>query len=637
MSGFLVLHWRSDVNPAVIDRIVNDGASRLHHSHPAEVNPKTTILADSEFWCARHAAAEGLPSRMTTSPEDGSWIFTFGPASYLGKRMSERLLLELLRDITHDPAAAARAMDGVFAAVAFDRPRRRLFVVPSALGACAVYMRVSEEGVIGLSSSLLALAALGPVTLDDFTCQTLHRCGHRLPPYTIFTEIQSVPEGSLIELSAGRSRAHRYWAPNFTQPAPRTIHDAADRISQELANSCSVLIDPRTSVFSDLTGGFDSRVSTACLLKGQIPFTATVAGGPDHPDVCASQRICEAERIPLAVVDPAEDPGTLAGDIDAALLLSEGCIDAFSFATTLRVKRALLASAAPHPITTVSGGFGECYRDFFWAQEFGSRGRRQSASIERIIRYRLDTSLDRMDYFTTDWRPEWRARLREYLGNIIEPYRHERNTAQLDVVYLRKMAGMIGAFSTPSARFSHPLVPFASVPALEVAMSVPPRWRYEARLLRHIASKLAPRLAGYSTLAGCPCVPVGFQNWYQFLPRYARQAQRLIRKASAVWMGSSIFADYVEPEPERNPYLTFLEGETRPGGHLHWGSMETADWYLPDGLSRLLQEAREPGGYHLRRTISRIYTCEAMIRKAEAAISQTSTFAATSASRLAVR
>jgi hypothetical protein len=102
-------------------------------------------------------------------------------------------------------------------------------------------------------------------------------------------------------------------------------------------------------------------------------------------------------------------------------------------------------------------------------------------------------------------------------------------------------------------------------------------------------------------------------------------------------MGSSIFADYVEPEPERNPYLTFLEGETRPGGHLHWGSMETADWYLPDGLSRLLQEAREPGGYHLRRTISRIYTCEAMIRKAEAAISQTSTFAATSASRLVVR
>ena len=125
---------------------------------------------------------------------------------------------------------------------------------------------------------------------------------------------------------------------------------------------------------------------------------------------------------------------------------------------------------------------------------------------------------------------------------------------------------------------------------------------------------------------------MSLQNWHRFLPRYAMETQRLVRKASAVWFGKTLFPDYIEPEPQRNPCLAFLELETRPGGHLHWGSMQTGDWYLPDGLARLVQDAREPGGYRLHHTISTIYTCEAIIRLAERTLLQPFATAATSAS-----
>lgn len=616
MSGFLVLHWPPDANPDAVRHFADEACVRLRQSHPFGAEPKTTTLDHERFWCVKFDTINSPSSTIFTAPEDGSWIFTMGSVAYSGRRVSDSALSGMLSDIAKNPIAAAKRLSGVFAVVTFDSPRQRILVVPSALGLYAVFVRRTEEGLVGISSSLLALTALGPVTLDEFTYQSLYRCGHRLPPKTLFSQISSVPEGCLIEVGSAGYHEHRYWAPAFDHRAPDTISGAAESVAKELTGYCASLIEPGARVFSDLTGGYDSRVSTASLIRSSIPFIPTVVGSAGHPDVLASRRICRAENLALHVADPMEDPNTLSTEIEAALLLSEGCVDAFTFAATLRAKKMLLAEAGARPVTMVSGGLGECYRDFFWAQEFLDRGKYQPASIERLIRYRLDSSPVRMDLFARDWHQDWKKNLQKYLAEIVEPYSGQRNTAQIDVVYLRKMSGMIGAFSTATSRFSAPLVPFSSLPALEIALSVPARWRYGARLLRHVAFALAPRFASYMTLSGCPCAPMNIRNWYRFLPRQMMQAERLMRKLSTVWMGRTVFPDYVEPQPETNPYAIFIDAETRPGGHLHWDSMQTADWYRPAALARLLLEARHPAGFRNRSTISRIYTCEAIVRLA---------------------
>jgi hypothetical protein len=611
MSDFLILVKRIGISDDVAELSFRRACSALRRSR--ECSPNLLTRHESGFRIARLVDSSSPASPFVQSYQ--SWLFAHGAVSRSGKMVAGNLFVQLLQDIAIDAVSAARTLDGVYAIVAATPSGHRLFVIPSPLGLFGVYTRKLGEKLIGISSSVLALAALGPVTLDDFTFRALFRCGHRLPPHTMFQEIRSVPEGCLLELDEVGFTTRRFWSPNFQRMHPNRLRDCAESIGRRMGEYCAALADPSRPVFSDLTGGYDSRVSTAALVNRAIPFVATVAGSDRHPDVIAARQICNAQSMPLIVVDPAPLSEGVSTDVRDALTMSEGAVDAFTFATTLRMKRSL-AAIVGQPISTVSGALGECYRDFYWSQEFLHRGRRQHASISRLIRYRMDSSPARMDLFSSDWRNLWREELRSYIEEIIEPYSLHRNTAQIDAVYLRKMAGMIGAFATASAQISVPLVPFGSLPALDMALSVPPRWRFQARLLREVSWFLSPGLASHMTLSGRPCAPLRFNNWHKFLPKYRMDLERFVRKFSTVWLGKTFFSEYCDPLPRENPYSPFIRVQSQLGGALHLESMHTGPMYNPRVLTKLLQEATEPQGFSLGGVVSRIYTCEAMVRAA---------------------
>jgi hypothetical protein len=598
------------------------GAVALGQSHPLTPAHKISEFSQDSFCCAKLDSDDSPVSSLFRHPGDGSWIFVLGTASYAGKRISDSMLPDLLSEVRQNPGGASKKLDGVFTVVAFDADRKRAIVVPSALGELAIYVRKNEQGIIGISTSIHTLATLGPVSLDEFTCRTLYRCGHRLPPSTVFNEIKSIRLGCLLEVEGGRCEEQNYWSPSFAEPVGKTLASTANEIAELLTGYCTSLIEPGMSVVSDLTGGFDSRVTTACLMRAGIPFVPTVSGSNEHPDVIISRRICQGEELPLMVVDTEENLGDVSQDIKAAVTLSEGCVDTAAYMNTLRVKRKIFSSFSQRPVVAVGGGLGECYRDFYWYQEFLDRGKRKPASIEKLIRYRIDARPLRMDFFAQDWHRDWREQIRSYVEGVIQPYSGERNTAQIDVVYLHKMTGMVGGTISAMARWSAPLAPFFSTAALDRALSVPPQWRYGSRLLRQICSSVRPRVAEYTALQGGPCAPMTLKNWYRFLPKYQKEVERVIRKASTVFLGKTLFPEYLEPPPTSNPYADFMRQEVRPGGHLDFESMETASWYAPEMLAALLQEARAPLGYNHRRAVLWIYTCEAMSRWAHTNASQ---------------
>ncbi|MGB9073631.1 MAG: hypothetical protein WCC22_13405 [Terriglobales bacterium] len=615
MSGFLLLHWPEQIDPTLVESTCYRACTALRRSHPESTSLQVTNLTTDRFWCVKLDAADRSFVPVFKNARDGSWVFVLGSATYEGKRLSDSVLPRLLADVRLDSSAASRRLDGVFVVVAFDRARNQIVVIPSPLGQYANYVRSTAQGIVAISSSILALAAMGPVTLDEFGCYSLYQCGHRLPPNTVFREIHSIAEGSLAEIGEGRLSVRRYWAPAFDRPAV-SFTEAATEISRQLSSYCVSLIEPDAAVVSDLTGGFDSRVTTASLLRAGISFLSTVAGSPAHPDVLVARHICEKEGLPLQVFDPAEDARCSSQKIESALLLAEGCIDTLTCAVTAQVKEKLFARFDLRPFVAISGGLGECYRDHYWVQEFFDRGKRQRASVDKLIRYRLDPSPKRMDFLAKDWHSDWRIQLRDFLGQIVDAYPGERNTSQLDAVFLRKMTGLFGGFSSAFVKRYIPLLPFSSINALDIALSAPPRWRYGARLQRRVAWLLHPRFANYMTLKGCPCAPVRFTNLHKFVPKYIADVQRLVRKASTVWLGRTMFPEYREPEPRRNPCTEWIDEETRPGGSFDFDSMHTGNWYAPQAFAALLREARLPNGVGNRDTLSWIYTCEAMARMA---------------------
>jgi hypothetical protein len=620
MAGFVLLRWTPETSPRLIKRATDAARAALRRSHSLSTNVDMTELFDDDMWCAELSSIDSMSSQVIRH-SDGSWIFALGSASYNGQRVVDSSLLQILSDVHTNAEATAKRLEGVFTIVACDRPGKRVVIIPSALGQYATFMRV-EQGLIAVSSSILALTSLGPVTLDEFACQSLYRCGHRLPPSTMFNEIRSLPEGTFVELSSGGHSVQTYWRAEFNNRVPKTLSAAAESIGSHLSGYCRSLVAAETTVVSDLTGGYDSRVSTACVRRAEIPYVATVAGPANDPDVQLATRICRAEGLPLHVIDPAEDTRTLHGDIDAALLMAEGCIDTFVFATTLRVKRQVMERSGAKPMTTVTGALGECFRDFYWAQELWDRGKFQPPSLDRLIRYRIDATPHRMDFFSRNWHQSWRTSLRGYLEDLIAPYAGERNTSQLDMVYLRKMTGMAGGFSSALSRYTLPLLPFSSTAALDLALSVPLRWRFNSRLFRSIAWSLDPRFASYTTLKGCPCAPLTLSNWHRFLPKYKMEVERAIRKASTVWLGHTLFPEFKPVRPEINPYCAFVQQEMRPGGHLDFNSMRTSDWYAPRAFAGFMNTAQLPGGYLDRGAVSWIYTCEAMARIANAGVTR---------------
>lgn len=602
---------RPDSDPQTVEKLVSPVKKALLCSRNLLSNLDVVELPRREEHVILKLESPHSQPRGIFQETDGAWIFAVGAVSYRGKPASEYplLLRELLAEIRSNETALYRRVDGLNVVVAYDKPTGRVLVVQHPLAFLPVYVRESAAG-IGVSTSILALAPLGGLTLDEFGVRSQYRLGHRLPPYTLFSEIRSIPPWHMLEIRAGRTALRQIWSPTF-EPTGRKPAEDVREISRLLVESARGLIPKQSPVVCDLTGGYDSRMSASLLRAAGIPFSAAVAGYPDHPDVQAASRICREEGLRLQVTAPVPPLESVIREVDAALLLGEGCLDAFGLTRTIHAKLELLDGVSG--TATVGGMGGEFYRDFNWAQEFGHRGRKQPASLDRLIRYRHDADSHPMEVFAFNWHQSWREQYKAHLREIVKPYVHEHNTAQIDAIFLHKLSGLYGVPVSATQAFGLVILPLMTLPALEISLGVRPSVKYGGRFQRRIIHHLSPELARYPTIRGCPAAPLQLSNCHQFLPRIPTEMKRLLRKLGSVWFRKSWFPVYTEPIPAENPFGPVLKREMSPGGCLHYPSMATAGLYREPVLTDLLAQSRQPA-FRGNRTLSWIYTIEAMTR-----------------------
>jgi hypothetical protein len=427
----------------------------------------------------------------------------------------------------------------------------------------------------------------------------------------LFSEIRSVPPWHMMEIRGGRVTIRQIWQPTF-KPTGRNPDEDVRDIGRILVESTKSLIPENAPVICDVTGGYDSRLSGAMLQAAGVRFQAAVAGYPDHPDVLAAAHICREEGIELRVMAPVPPPEAAMMEADAALLLAEGCLDVFTFTRTVHAKMGLLDGRSS--TFTVAGMGGEFYRDFNWAHEFAQRGRKQPASIDRLIRYRHDADSHPMEVFSNNWHEAWREQYKAHLREIVKPYTGEYNTAQIDAIYLHKLSGLYGVPVGATQAFGLVMAPLMTLPALEISLGVRPPVKYGGRFQRRIIHHLSPKFASYPTIRGCPAAPMQLYNCHQFLPRIPAEMKRLVRKLGSVWFRKSWFPVYADPILAENPFSSVIQREAAPGGCLHYTSMATAELYREPVLSDLLARSKQPG-FRGNRILSWIYTIEAMARR----------------------
>jgi Asparagine synthase len=149
----------------------------------------------------------------------------------------------------------------------------------------------------------------------------------------------------------------------------------AGGVADALVAAVAPLRDAGGPVQLSLTGGKDSRLIAAALVKAGVPVTAATHGFADHPDVVVAAEIARRLGIEHVVRTPTA-PGQrvdVLGRIRATVLVADGMLSAFE-----NVGRPVSASTGPaaSPAITAGGHGGELLRGGYaeTAARHGSSG-----------------------------------------------------------------------------------------------------------------------------------------------------------------------------------------------------------------------------------------------------------------------
>ena len=234
-----------------------------------------------------------------------------------------------------------------------------------------VYLAEAADAVVVADRA--AWAAWTTSRLADH--DPLHLCallnpGFPLGSVTPFSGVTAVAGSTTLRLLNGTVTRAKGAAPGSAGgpafgPAPRP--GGAREVAEGLVAAVAPLREAGSPVELSLTGGKDSRLVAAALVKAGVPVVARTHGFGDHPDVVVAAEIARRLGIEHIVRTPAA-PGQrvdVLGRIRATVLVADGMLSAFE-----NVGR---PDPAASPALTAGGHGGELLRGGY-AETAGRRG-----------------------------------------------------------------------------------------------------------------------------------------------------------------------------------------------------------------------------------------------------------------------
>jgi hypothetical protein len=351
--------------------------------------------------------------------------------------------------------------------------------------------------------------------LDDH--DPLHVCallnpGFPLGSGTPFAGVSALPGSTALYLADGEVRRMPAAVP--AAPAPVTAATGTDRagaraVAEALVAAVAPLRDSGRTVELSLTGGKDSRLIAAALVRAGVPVVARTHGFADHPDVVVAAEIARRLGIEHLVRTPAA-PGhevDVLGRIRATVLVADGMLSAFENvgrpdpAVARGADR--VVTAGGHGGELLRGGYAETAAAAGTASAGGLRAAlgpaRRTARSAELLR-RLTTR--RLGLLR-------RAHARDYLVSLASwtPALTRHPLQALDDFYLVNRAGRWSAAARQAYLIRECLVqPLFDDSVVLSARTVPLADRVSGALSAAVLAELSPALTDIP-LAGKPPVP----------------------------------------------------------------------------------------------------------------------------------
>jgi len=394
-------------------------------------------------------------------------------------------------------AQLPEALEGRFVAVRITRQPSCLELLIDPLGMAQVYY-LHQGNVWLISNSVRLLMNLSKTrVLDPLGVSLLLTLGWAGADRTLQREIHVIPGGQRWIWQPGQREPRRevYFDPSMlARRRQRALTRAEyERLGEELMHICSTLAQSYGELQCPLTGGRDSRLMAALLIRGGIKAKYHTFGPADNPDIPIGAQIAQAFDLPYkARIRTAEDNIKLS---DAAIWRFIQQNDGMAKLETIFALRNY-PSLGEYPFysdrlsVTLAGTGGEIARGYYSHPKL-FLGRHGVKDLQRSLTGRVVRGYDGL----VRW--EALALAQAYVQRYVEQA-IEVGVAPLDVPDLfyvservRRWAGSLHRIVMP---IFDPVSPFCTRPFVEAAFRLPAWHRYTEPIHYQLMQLLVPEL-----------------------------------------------------------------------------------------------------------------------------------------------
>lgn len=560
---------------------------------------------------SRSALDEGL--HVSSGNAD---IFALGLPVYRGYH-GTAALSRLIGDLENISLRhAVQDCDGQFCLVVRDRNGARTRIVTDHAGIMNMYAYRAGER-LAISSSSMALSRSLPVTPEPLAVAQFLRCGNVYGAATIYAEITLLKPASLYTFEAGeegvREEREGYWHPPTEIRDDDSFEESRDSLMRALVEGIQAL--PGEGAISDLTAGFDSRLILALLsrFRPMRDIEIFVFGPETSREAGLVEGYCRDLGLKKNRLALPHDWDEQVGDyVDKSLAITDGEENVFVYAPILWAQE---HKARSHGFS-INGLGGELYRDFWWIQELYPSKR--PANLDRLIRMRVLQYEYEDSIFSEAWKRRMTAMRgilrKEFLGSIHDmDGENTYNTLQIDNLYLRqKMWRWAGRTISSSSQVIGMLTPLAMKRSIDAALSMPPHYKRNGRMVKSIVEELSPELSRLKMLNGAPCRNMTVRNFPEFFPLAVDYGRRGVRKIVQKLFNRTIMVDRTISYPQA-AFFTALFEQPAFRDAFRYDALLTKELFHPGAYSKFYEDAVQ-GRSHYYHQLGTLLTLEMRMR-----------------------
>jgi len=563
---------------------------------------------------AKLDSPSSLHKSAAVDAESGSWLIAAGTVIDTQANAPDGSLRQLLLDyLARGPEVFARC-DGLFALLAYNGRARSLAAVSDPFGYFSVY-HGAREGRVYVATSALAVAQQIESPPNELGVNCFLRTGKVFGEMTIWRDVKRMRAATVLEFSADGTRETVYWQPR----ADATLAKLSLRESIEASIALVERVFIRNlaregKVWSDLTGGFDTRFMTMFLDRSGLPFKANFVGAPENDDVAIARVIVEKmgwehRHFQLPTTWPDECPAYLPD----ALGRGDGHLNVL---LSLRALWAHRQEREEYP-ALLSGLGGEMWRGPNWWPEQRTLGQSSVVHYDRQL-WSFMHPIDESIFACGGAQPVKDEVIRQF-RQVGEREPDAPNTLKLDVLWTYRETAHVGAWVSVAAGLLRIIPALFSKDIVTHAISLNYRWKLGNRLVRHLIEMCSPALANIEVQGRGPAAPQRLTNFHRFIPSRIDHYRRGIKKLAEIKLGRTSQSAARDEGYSRVEWRLAILDFARREKLFDPDIMRSAALYQLDRLHAFLAQA-EGGNFHHDEFIGRIITIELALRAVGAAI-----------------